>query len=84
MATQAINRFKTVPPTPFMLRDILPGPAWAPYQTETNNLTRVAEYLQEHPKEDGNCVRGAVVALGLEVVAGISAFGIWQLWHLFR
>ncbi len=84
MATQALNQFELELPKPFLLRDILPGPAWAPYGPGATGLAGETEYLPAPTAEDGNCLKGASVALALEAGAALGAFGIWQLWHLFR
>jgi hypothetical protein len=33
---------------------------------------------------EGNCFRGMAFALGIEAVAGLSLFFIWQIGHLIR
>jgi hypothetical protein len=84
MATQALNQIEIESPTPFLLRDILPGPAWAPYGPGAPALMGETESVLSSSAEDGNCLKGALVALVLEGGAALGAFGIWQLWHLFR
>ncbi len=67
-----------------MLRDILPGAAWAPYRAPTRLLATVSERVSETNQSKGNCVKGLVVAIGLEGATALGVFGIWHAWHLVR
>ncbi|MGA9667670.1 MAG: hypothetical protein WBQ94_00590 [Terracidiphilus sp.] len=40
--------------------------------------------LNEARNMDGNCLRGMVIALGMEAVAGMCLFLMWQIGHLIR
>jgi len=57
---------------------------------ETPFLCQAPEFAQdaesERPliAEDPKLFRGALVAFGMEVVAGTLLYGAWELWHLFR
>ena len=81
MASQVINNFEGELPKPFMLRDILPGPAWAPYQSHCRFLS--AEF-ESQDEEAGSCVKGSLVAIGLEGAAAIAVYALWLLWHMIR
>jgi hypothetical protein len=43
---------------------------------------------QDAPREEsvvgGNCFRGMLFAMGMEAVAGLSLYFIWQIGHLIR
>lgn len=84
MASQAFNEFHRESPQPFMLRDVLPGPGWAPYSVPARPLLSARELVPETCEEDGNCLRGLVVAIGLEGAAALGVYALWQLWHLIR
>jgi hypothetical protein len=73
MASQALNQFKEQARTPFLLRDILPGSAWASIQAEAELFS---------PLTDANCIKGFLASIALEGVAGFSVFALWQAWHL--
>ncbi|MGD0630249.1 MAG: hypothetical protein ABR987_12905 [Terracidiphilus sp.] len=84
MASQTLNELHRESPQPFMLRDVLPGPGWAPYWAPARPLPGAADFASKACEEDGSCVKGLVVAICLEGAAALSVFGIWQLWHLIR
>jgi hypothetical protein len=84
MATQLINQFELELPQTFMLRDILPGPAWAPYQVQYRpSIEQIARPSTEK-EEDGNCAKGFIVAIAMEGMLALGVFGIWHFWHLVR
>jgi hypothetical protein len=82
MATQVLNQFEIESSQPFMLRDILPGAAWAPYRAPTRAIANELECAIDANEEDGNCVKGFVVAIGLESAMALGVLGIWHFWHL--
>ena len=84
MATQVLNQIDMESSQPFMLRDILPGAAWAPYRAATQPIARKMDCASDAAEEDGNCVRGFLVAVCLECAMVAGVFGIWQVWHLIR
>jgi len=70
-----------------MLRDILPGPAWSPYQPQPRlqpSIKVVARSSKQRVVKDGNCVKGLLVAIALEGTVALSVFGVWHLWHIIR
>ncbi len=84
MASQALNEFHRDPPQPFLVRDILPRPGWAPYRAPVRPLRHDLRFVPEASEEEGSCVKGLVAAICLEGAAALGIFGIWQLWHLIR
>jgi hypothetical protein len=84
VATQVLNEFEIESSQPFMLRDILPGAAWAPYRAPTQPIANEMDYASEAAEEDGNCVRGFLVAICLECVIVAGVFGVWHVWHMIR
>jgi hypothetical protein len=73
MASQTLNQFEEEARTPFMLRDILPGTAWAPYQAQAESFSRITE---------ANCIKGFLASIAIEGIVGLSVFAVWQAWHL--
>jgi len=72
-----------------MVRDILPGPGWAPYRSDglpaaRDSARTPAERVYVDDSGDGRCMKGLLVGVALECVAGLGVFGVWQLWHLLR
>jgi hypothetical protein len=84
VASQALNQFEIESSQPFMLRDILPGPGWAPYTASARPPARRAIRVPHAGMDEGSCIKGTLVALGLEGAAALGAFGLWQIWHLIR
>jgi hypothetical protein len=82
VASQALNQFEIEASQPFMLRDILPGAAWAPYRAPTRPLATTTE--SDTNEEEGNCLKGFLVAISLEGALALSVFGVWHGWHLMR
>ena len=83
MAGHTLDEFHHEVTQPFMLRDVLPGPAWAPYQARMRPLPRNADFSSE-ACQDGDCIEGFLVAVCIEGAAALGVYGIWQLWHFFR
>ena len=89
MATQVINEqalkeFEIGSSRTFMLRDILPGPAWAPYGAEDVSFAEESDCQSDSRMKDGSCLKGFVAAVGLEAAMVIGLYGIWQALHVFR
>jgi hypothetical protein len=84
VASQALNQLEIELPQPFMLRDILPGPAWAPYQPQYRSSIVEIDRASQKKVEEGSCAKGFMVAVAFEAAVGLGVFGIWQLWHLIR
>jgi hypothetical protein len=84
MATQAVNQFEMDLPQTFMLRDILPGPAWAPYQLQYRPSSGEVAHPSDEKAEDGNCAKDFLVAIAMEGTLALGVFGIWHFWHLIR
>lgn len=84
MASQGINNFEVKRPQPFMLRDILPGPAWAPYQSNAHTRSGEIDGTSAQDEEQGSCVKGFLVGIGLEGATAFTVYGVWHLWHMIR
>jgi hypothetical protein len=82
--SQALYEINVKSSQPFLLRNVLPGTAWAPYEAPVNILARKTNAPCEAELEDGNCLKGAVVGLCLEGAMALGLFCIWQGWHLLR
>jgi len=59
---------------PVLVRSASEAPAMAGEENGLNEVRMI----------EGNCFRGMAIALGVEVVAGLSLFFIWQIGHLVR
>jgi hypothetical protein len=84
MATQVLGEINLETARPFMLRDIIPGAGWAPYQAPVRPLEREAEYHSDTDEAGGSCIRGLVMAFCLEAVTGVGAYAAWHAFHLLR
>jgi len=84
VASQAIKEFHRDTLHPFLLRDVLPGPGWAPYRAAARPLPRAMDVVPEANEEGGSCMKGLMVGMGLESAAALGVYGLWQLWHLIR
>jgi hypothetical protein len=86
MASQALNQFEGEAHTPFMLRDILPGPGWAPYQAPARALPRVVEYELDDSMEveEGSCVKGMLSGILVEGIVALGVYAVWHAWHVIR
>jgi hypothetical protein len=67
-----------------MLRDILPGAAWAPYRAPARPLAPDTDSVSDANEKEGNLLNGLLVALCLEGAMALGVFGLWQVWHLIR
>lgn len=84
MASQVLNQIDMESSQPFMLRDILPGAAWAPYRAPAQPMAKDMDCASVAVEQEGNCVRGFLVAVCLECAMVAGGFGVWQVWHLIR
>jgi hypothetical protein len=84
VATQVLNQIEIESSQPFMLRDILPGAAWAPYRAPVRPAANELDCASPTSEEDGSCIRGFVVAVALEGAMALGIFSAWQIWHLIR
>jgi len=82
--SQVLNNFEAERAKPFMLRDILPGPAWAPYQSRCLSFPGETEGVSDGDEDEGSCVKGSLIAIGLEGVTALAVYGVWLLWHMVR
>jgi hypothetical protein len=84
VANQLLSEFQNDARAPFLLRDILPGAAWAPFGTKTGDQPSEMDFSSEAAVEEENCPRGLLVATCLEVVLLLGIYGGWQVLHLAR
>ena len=80
MTSQVFNPCEVESPQPFMLRDILPGPAWAPFRAAPPTPAACPE---KSPAPAGKMqFRWATVlaTVCFEVAIPLGVFGIWQFW----
>jgi hypothetical protein len=82
--SQALYEINVKSSQPFLLRDVLPGTAWTPFEAPARTRARNTDSPFDADAEDGNCLKGALVGLCLEGAMAISLYGIWQAWHLMR
>jgi hypothetical protein len=54
------------------------------YLPEAAEWVRAGGDLSALGTEDGDCLVGVAVALGLEAAMALSLYGIWQIWNLIR
>ncbi len=88
MATQVLNSpvldecevksFNTV-----MLKDFA-GPMLATSSSEAFACSGECDRPYDSSAEDGSCLKGLFVAIGLEGGAAIGIYSIWLLWHILR
>jgi hypothetical protein len=84
VASQVLNQFEIESSQPFMLRDILPGAAWAPYRAPTRPLAPDTDRVSDANEKGEKCLKGFVVAVCLEGAMALGVFGLWHVWHLIR
>jgi hypothetical protein len=70
--------------TASILTDNYSGPVLAHSASQVRAMPREENGLNEVRTLEGNCFRGMAIALGVEAVAGLSLFFIWQIGHLIR
>jgi len=49
-----------------------------------SKLAREADIRTESKSEGIRCIRGSLIALGLEAAMAFCVYGIWQIWHILR
>jgi hypothetical protein len=74
-----IESFSTV-----MLEDVFAGPMWVPESSEALARSGERDSPYDSSTEDGSCLKGFFVAIGLQVGAAIGIYCIWLLWHILR
>lgn len=86
MASQLLNELdvEVKASDQFLLRDILPGPAWAPFGAESGELHRAIDYVSVAMVEEENCPRAVLVAFCLEAAIALSLYGGWHMLRMIR
>jgi hypothetical protein len=84
MASPALNHFGTEALKASVFTN---AHADAAAEPSVRQIREFAEEEDSHYPLAAECpkfVQGALVAFGMEVVAAILLYGIWQLWHILR
>jgi hypothetical protein len=84
LAIQPLNQFEVEFPRHFMLRDILPGPGYAPYQAQAPPMISETESVPDPIEKGKSRTRRFLVGVGMEIGVAAGVLGIWRLWHLIR
>ena len=84
MSSQGAKIFEVERKDVFMLRDILPGAAWAPYSSGIPARLRDVELIDEECKQKGSTLKGLAIALVLEALLGAGIYEAWHAWHFLR
>jgi hypothetical protein len=80
MTSQVFHQFEVEPQQPFMLRDILPGPAWAPFRAAPPAPVACALQALQPAAKKQNRWATVLAAVCFEVAIPLGIFGIWQFW----
>ena len=80
MTSQVFNPCEVEPSQPFMLRDILPGPAWAPFRAAPPTPAACPAKSQAPAGKLQYRWATVVAAVCFEVAIPLGVFGIWQFW----
>jgi len=70
--------------TASMVTGAYAGPGLAPSGCEAPAFPKESDCQSESGAQDGSCIKGFIVALGLEAATALCICGIWQVWHLIR
>jgi len=84
VASQLLDELEIESSENFLLRDILPGAAWAPFGPEPCDLPSDIDFASEALVAEENCPRGILVGFCLEAVIGLCIYGGWRAFLLFR
>lgn len=74
-----VKSFSTV-----MLKDFFVRHGLAPSSSDGFARPGEHDYLLDSGPEDGNCLKGFFVAIGLEAGAVIGVYSIWLFWHILH
>jgi hypothetical protein len=84
VASQLLNDLEAKAPEQFLLRDILPGPAWAPFGNGCGEVHRAIDYVSVAMVEEENCPRAVLVAFCVEAAIALGLYGGWHMLHMIR
>jgi len=59
-------------------------PDWTPREREAPVFTREADGLYISTADGLRGAKGAMVAIGLEIAAGLAFYSIWQVWQAWQ
>jgi hypothetical protein len=74
-----VDSFSTV-----MLKDVFAGPMLASSSSEAFARSGERDRPYDASVEDGSCLKGFFVAIGLETGAALGIYSIWLVWHILR
>lgn len=84
MARQILTESEVAQTNALMRPSASSNPMLLLYLSGAAEWVRAGDDLPAPSTDDGNCLIGLSVALGLEAVMAFSLYGIWQVWHLIR
>jgi hypothetical protein len=84
VANRALDDIEVELSEAFIFRGVLADPALASSVTEIPVFASKPGCLPESGVEDGSCLKGFFVAIGLEAAMALSIYGLWQVWHILR
>jgi hypothetical protein len=84
MTSQVFNQFEVETPQPFMLRDILPGPAWAPFRAAPQVAAVPAEQALAPAAKTQHRWKTVAATICFEVAIPLGVLSIWQFWSHLR
>jgi hypothetical protein len=74
-----VESFNTV-----MLKDVYAGLILASLSSDALARSGELDGPYDSTAEDGSCLKGFFVAIGLQAGAAIGMYCIWVLWHMLR
>jgi|HubBroStandDraft_2_1064218.scaffolds.fasta_scaffold206751_2 hypothetical protein len=83
-ASHALNQFEVVKSRSPMCTDAYDHGILASTVCEGLRSPRKAISPSEAKSEGIRCVKGSLLALGMEAAIALSIFGIWEAWRTFR
>ena len=84
LASPALNEFEVVESRSPMCTDAYDHGILASTVCEGLRPTLKTVSPSEEKSEGIRCVRGSLLALGLEAAVALSIFGVWEAWRLLR
>jgi hypothetical protein len=84
MGSPALNYFQVEELKASILTDAHVGPVLVSSVSEVFASPKEVQALPVPTSEGLKGARAAMVAIGLEAVAGLGLYGVWQVWHILR
>lgn len=82
LASQVVMESEVAIPNAPMGADVSARPTLQFSLSEAAAWVREADNLSAASAEDGDCLIGFSVAIGLEAAMACGFYGIWRVWHL--